>query len=188
MEAVMPIQRQDAASALQEIANTEKQSHTAYHYQKAAPHLFLWGLIWIVGYAVTYLRPAWYPLWDVLIVLGFVGSFLISFRTRGKGSHTSFGWRYAATVVAVFLFVTALFAILPPQSSLQIDAFFPLLIALWYVLIGVWTRGTRIALLGLALGLLTVGGYFWLHHYFPLWMAVVGGGSLILGGFWLRKV
>lgn len=182
------IQPQEAANALQEISRAEQQSQQAYHYQKAAPHLFLWGVIWIVGYAVTYARPHWYLLWAFLTVIGVLGSFFVSWRTPAKDARASFGWRYAATFIAVFLFIEALFAILPPVSSLQIDAFFPLFIALWYVLLGIWTRGTRIALLGLALGLLTVGGYFWLHQYFLLWMAGLGGGALILGGFWLRKV
>ena len=181
------IERKEAATALQEIANTEKQSQKAYHYQQASPHLVLWGVIWMIGYAVTYVRPRWYPLWDVLVVIGMAGSFFISFHGRAKDSHSTFGWRYAATFVVVLLFIAALFAILPP-APLQIDAFFPLLIALWYALMGIWTRATRIAVLGFALGLLTVGGYFWLQHYFPLWMAGVGGGALILGGFWLRRV
>lgn len=182
------IQRQEAATTLQEIARAERQSGQAYHYQQASPHLVLWGVIWMIGYAVTYVRPRWYPLWDVLVVLGMASSFFISFRGRTKGSHSSLGWRYAATFVVVLLFIAALLAILPPRSSLQIDAFFPLLIALWYALMGIWLRATRIAVLGLVLGLLTVGGYFWLQHYFPLWMAGFGGGALILGGFWLRRV
>lgn len=182
------IQPQEAASALHEIARAEQHSGKAYRYQKAAPHLFLWGVIWIVGYAVTYARPHWYLLWMFLIVVGALGSFWIGPRGRIGVSQASFGWRYVLTFIAVFLFIEALFAILPPASSLQIDAFFPLLIGLWYMLLGIWTHGTRMTLLGLVLGLLTVGGYFWLQHYFLLWMAIVGGGSLILGGFWLRRV
>ena len=182
------IQRQEAATTLQEIARAERQSGQAYHYQKASPHLFLWGLIWIVGYAATYARPRWHLLWTILTIIGVLGSFWIGRRARTKESRASYGWRYALTFIAVFLFIVALFAILPPQSSLQIDAFFPLLIAIWYVLMGIWTRAIRVAVLGLALGLLTVGGYFWLQPYFLLWMAGLGGGALILGGFWLRRV
>lgn len=182
------IQRQEAANALQEIAHAEQHSGQAYHYQKASPHLFLWGVIWVIGYALTFARPRWYLVWIVLTVIGAFASFWIGRASRTRSSQASFGWRYGATFIAVFLFIEALFAILPPQSGRQIDAIFPLLIAIWYVLLGVWTRGTRIALLGLALGALTVGGYFWLHHSFLLWMAGVGGGALILGGFWLRKV
>lgn len=182
------IQPQEAAKALKEIAHAERHSGQALRYQKASPHLFLWGLIWIVGYAVTYARPHWYFLWIVLTVIGVVGSFSLGQTGERKVSRRSFGWRYAATFMALFLFIEALFAILPPRSSLQIDAFFPLLVAICYVLLGIWTRTTRVALLGLALGLLTLGGYFWFQHYFPLWMAGVGGGALILGGFWLRRV
>lgn len=184
----MPIPPQEAANALRDIDHTQQHSGQIYHYQKSSPHLFLWGVIWIAGYAVTYARPRWYLLWIFLIVIGVLGSFWVGHHGQAKGSQRALGWRYAATFIAIFLFVTALFAILPPQSGLQIDAFFPLLIAIWYVLLGIWTRAARIALLGLALGLLTVAGYFWLQHYFPLWMAGVGGGALILGGFWLRRV
>ena len=77
---------------------------------------------------------------------------------------------------------------MPPSSGLQVAAFFPLLIALWYVLQGIWARSARIGVLGLALGVLAVAGYLWLGAYFLLWMAGAGGGALILGGFWMRGV
>ncbi|MGC1107688.1 MAG: hypothetical protein WA876_14235 [Candidatus Acidiferrales bacterium] len=182
------IQPQEAATALKEIARAEQHSGQAYHYQKASAHLFLWGAIWIVGYAATYFRPRWYGIWLILTVAGIIGSFWISWRAAAGRSQSSFGWRYAASFIAVFLFIEALFAILPPKSGLQVDAFFPLLVALCYVLLGLWMRATRMAVLGVALGALTVGGYFWLPQHFLLWMAGVGGGALILGGFWLRKV
>lgn len=184
----MSIPPQEASEALRNVEHTQRHSAAAYGYQKASPHLLLWGVFWIVGYAGAYARPEWYLLWPALVVIGILGSFFIGWRTSRAGSQAVFGWRYAATFIAVFLFIVALFAILPPRSSVQLDAFFPLLVAIAYALIGIWTRATRMALLGLALGLLTVGGYFWLQHYFLLWMAIVGGGALILGGFWLRRV
>lgn len=184
----MSIPPQEAVDALHDIEHTERHSAAAYGYQKSSPHLFLWGVIWIIGYAVAYARPAWHLFWPVLAVIGIFGSFFIGRRTSRASSQARLGWRFAATFIAAFLFIAALFAILPPQSSLQIDAFFPLLLAICYVLMGIWTRAARIALLGLALGLLTVGGYFWLQQYFLLWMAGFGGGALILGGFWLRRV
>ena len=42
--------------------------------------------------------------------------------------------------------------------------------------------------LGVALTALTVLGFFWVPQYFALWMAVVGGVGLILGGVWLRTL
>ena len=103
------------------------------------------------------------------------------------GRGESFGLRFGGTFVAVVLFIGALFAIMPPHTDAQVAAFFPILVALFYLLIGVWTEGARMIVLGLAVGALTLFGFFYLAPYFALWMAVVGGGGLILGGFWLRS-
>jgi hypothetical protein len=181
-----PIQPQEAADALRDIAHAERHSASAFRYQKASPHLFLWGVIWVIGYTVTYFRPAnWLVVWLPLLVVGMAGSFWIE---RGAARDRSRTWRFVTTLVALSLFISAFFAILPPQSNAQAASVIPLLIALCYALLGLWTRATRTALLGFALGALTVGGFFWLPQYFPLWMAGVGGGALILGGFWLRRV
>jgi hypothetical protein len=184
----MPIQPNEAAETLRDIEHAERHSASAFRYQKASPHLFLWGVIWVIGYAFTYFRPKIWLIWVPLLAIGMVGSFWIERGVSPERSQAYAGWRYVATLVALFLFITALFAILPPPSSAQAASLIPLLIALCYVLLGLWTRATRIALLGFALGALTVGGFFWLPQYFPLWMAGVGGGALILGGFWLRRV
>jgi hypothetical protein len=184
----MPIQPQEAADALRDIEHAEHHSASAFRYQKASPHLFLWGVIWTIGYSVTYVRPGSWLIWIPLLVVGMVGSFWIDWRAAAGRSPASAGWRYVATVLALFLFTAALFAVLPPKSSSQADSVVPLLIALCYVLLGLWKRATRTALLGFALGVLTVAGYFWIPQYFPLWMALVGGGALILGGFWLRRI
>jgi hypothetical protein len=144
-------------------------------------------VIWITGYTAAYSQLPEWLVWPVLVVIGMIGSFWIGWRTGIKDSRATLGWRYAATLLALVLFSAALLEILPPRSSAQIDAFFPVLVALCYVLLGVSTGGTRIALLGVALGALTAGGYFWQPQHFPLWMAGVGGGALILGGFWLRS-
>jgi hypothetical protein len=88
----------------------------------------------------------------------------------------------------VFAFIAAVFVILPPSNDAQISAFFPTVVALFYCLIGIWTRGTRLVFAGIAVAALTLGGYFLLPQYFTLWMAVAGGGALILGGIWLRTV
>lgn len=184
----MYIPPREAGDALHNIARAEQQSADAYRYQKSSPHLFLWGVIWIIGYIVAYARPRDWPVWAALVVVGTIGSLWINWRAEAKRERASSGWRYATTLLALYLFTGAFFAILPPRSSAQIDAFFPLLIALWYVILGIWSHGLRIALLGMVLGTLTVGGYFWLPQYFLLWMAGVGGGALILGGFWLTRV
>ncbi len=179
----MPLSPSEAEDTLRDISKTEQRSSNLYGYRTASPHLFLWGAIWAVAYSVNYFRPAWVALWLVLVPAGIIGSAWLGRRAKASGAD----WRYGATAVAVFLFISALFAILPPRSDAQVSAFFPILVALFYMLIGIWTRGARMIIAGLAIGALTLFGFFWLPAYFLLWMAVVGGGGLILGGFWLRS-
>ncbi|HEX3429434.1 MAG TPA: hypothetical protein VHT03_00995 [Rhizomicrobium sp.] len=183
----MPISTSEAQAALSDIAKTSRASATTYGYRHASPHLIVWGVIWALGYGLSYLRPQYGATWPVLVLIGTVASFWVGWKSRPAQSK-GYDWRYAATALAALLFITAIYAIMPPRTGLQAGAFFPILIALLYGLIGIWTRGTRMLIAGIALAALTLGGYFLLPQYFMPWMAVVGGGALILGGFWLRTV
>jgi hypothetical protein len=182
----MPVSPAEAKDTLRDISTTAQASSTFYGYRKAAPHLLVWGVIWFIGYGAGYFHPAWTLVWPVLVIVGVIASFWIGRRT-GKTESTRGDWRYAATSLTVFLFIAAIFSIMPPQSDAQAGAFFPILVALFYSLIGIWRRGVRMIVAGAAVAALTLGGYFWLPQIFLLWMAVVGGGALILGGLWLRS-
>jgi len=181
----MPVSPSEAQAALRDISKAERSSAAAYQYRHAAPHLFLWGSIWAVGYGASYARPRWEGLWPVLALAGADASFWIGWKS--KPAPREYDWRYLGTALAVVCFIAAVFAVLPPSDRMQIGAFFPILVALFYSLVGIWIRGVRLMAAGVAVAALTLGGYFFLPQYFLLWMAVVGGGALILGGVWLRN-
>ena len=185
----MTIRPEEALNTLHDINRAEQNSAAAYQYQKKAPHLFLWGLIWVVAYGATYVHPSVWT-WPVLIVVGCAGSAWMGFRSRCSSGRAAsrWGWRYGATFVALYFFFFSFFRIFSPISNPQYGALFPLLVALWYALMGIWTSAYRMAVLGVVVGALSMGAYVWLSQYYLLWMAGVGGGALILGGFWLRKV
>jgi hypothetical protein len=183
----MSLSREEAANALRDISKTEDRSSAAYGYSQTSPHLILWGFVWLAGYGAMAAHVTWPYLWLVLSAVGTVSSFWIGARmARARGGQSN--WRGFATFVAIFLFIAALFAILPPQSGEQIGALFPILVALFYALVGIWGRAPRMIVTGAALAVLTMFGFFELHAQFALWMTVVGGGGLILGGLWLRSV
>ena len=100
----MSIPAREAADALENIERAERRSVSAYHDQISAPHLILWGLIWVVGYAASYFWTKGNIVWFALVPVGFGGSWWIG-RRRVKAKSRGFGWRYAATLAAVFLFV-----------------------------------------------------------------------------------
>lgn len=182
----MTLSRDEAANSLRDIAAAEHRSSTAYGYRRGAPFLILWGVIWLIGYGEPWLfPPGWRWLWPSLVAIGTLGSFAIGrfIRPAGQAARDE---RFALTFVAVFAFVWAQMAIFHPSDPAQIAAYFPILVALHYVLIGIWSRGHRMTLLGLFVAGLTLGCYFWLTQYLLPLMAVVGGGGLILGGLWLR--
>jgi hypothetical protein len=181
----MPLSRGEAEQALQEISGTERASATTYGYRTASPHLLLWGVIWMVGYGLTYVRPEWSIVWPILTVAGIAMSTWLGWIDRHSAAPVD--RRYRATLLVAFLFTVAMFAVLSPSSPAQISAFIPMLVSLFYCLAGIWMRGVRLLMTGIVVAALTLIGYFWLPNIFPLWMAVVGGGALLLGGVWLRS-
>jgi hypothetical protein len=183
----MPLSSSEAEHTLRDISATGRAAKTFYGYRTAAPHFILWGVIWMLGYGSAYFLPNNNGyIWMGLDAIGIAGSFWLGFRARNSKPGIQ-GLRYFATAIAVFLFVAAFFSIMPPQTNAQVSAFFPILVALFYSLVGIWTGGLRMLVAGVAIAALTVGGFFWLPQIFALWMAIVGGGALILGGIWFRR-
>jgi hypothetical protein len=187
MRSEMPLSRNEAKDALQDIEKTQSRSSAAVGYRLASPHLIIWGIVWMIGYGASYFRPGLSPWWPLLVVVGIVGSSWIGSR-KHPARVGGYNWRYIATALALFLFVVSVFAIMPPATPSQIDAFFPILVAFCYALMGIWTNAARMMIAGVVIGALTLVGYFYLPQYFELWMAAVGGGALVLGGIWLRSV
>ena len=183
----MPISPNEAAQTLHEISATERASANAHRYARAAPHLILWGAVWLLGYGAGYLDARLTVAWIPLAIIGAVRSGRLGRRTGSPGQRG--GWpRSIATAVAILVALSALFAVLGPLAGPRIGAFFPIAAGFGYTVIGIRERATRMIVLGVALTALTVLGFFWVPQYFALWMAVVGGVGLILGGVWLRTL
>lgn len=175
---------QEALSALELADAAGQRSRHAYSYSIAAPYLFIWGVVWLAGYGGTALAPIYVNwMWAGVIVLGLAASMAIG-RTRKDQGYAL--WRRLALFGVIYIFSAALFAIIWPLKGLQIAAYWPLLVGAIYAAAGLWI-GLRFIILGAALIGAALGGYFFLPQHFMLWMALMGGGALILGGFWLKR-
>jgi hypothetical protein len=183
----VPISPSEASQTLHEISATELESATAYRYARAAPHLILWGAIWVLGYGAGYLDSRLSILWIPLAIVGAVGSGRLGRRSGSPEQRGSWP-RSIATAVAILVALASLFAVLGPLAGPRIGAFFPIAAGFAYTVIGIRERATRMIVLGVGLTALTVLGFFWVPQYFALWMAVVGGLGLIVGGVWLRTL
>ena len=183
-----------AADSLKEIARTEARSQQARLYAHASPGFILWGAIWVVGYAASdvlgqaanWRGVNW--LWSGLTVIGVVGSFAIGrAQHRGERRNPKLGLRWGATLFALWLFAIATMLVLRPTYPAAAGAFIPMIVAAVYAVFGIW-QGARFLYAGIVVAAATLGGFFFLREHFLLWMALVGGGSLMLVGLWLRKV
>jgi hypothetical protein len=185
----MIVSPEQAADSLKEIAQTERRSAQAFGYARSSPHFIFWGVIWMLGYTGSDLLPYPNRLWAVLSVVGVAGSITIGRNQRRHDDPTldrAASYRFLAGFAVIFLFVFALFAVMRPANPMVAGAVAPLVAAMFYALLGIW-RGLRFLIAGAAVAGLTLAGFFHLHEHFLLWMAGVGGSSLVLVGLWLRR-
>ena len=187
----MTLAPDEARETLHTLAQVERQSTQAFSYERASPHLILWGICWAFGYGLTGGWPQHAALiWTAVVAIGVTGNALIAVRfgaRRSGGLAPDFYWRFVVLTLTMFAFIGASLAVLAPVRGEQIGAFVPLVVAAGYAILSVW-RGPRFLLAGSILAALTLVGFFLLRQHFALWMAAVGGGALVLAGLWMRKV
>jgi hypothetical protein len=183
----MPLTSKEAAESLAQAEQARRRSAQIYSYSRSAPHLIMWGAIWVVGYSLTDLFPhrsGW--IWLVLMLIGVIGGAIIAHQCPRR-EHGPLAWRmFAVAAVAVF-FVFATYTIMSPVHGVAAATFPALLTGSLYTAIGLWA-GLRYVIAGIVVLAATMGGYFFLQEHILLWMAFVGGGSMMLAGFWFRKV
>jgi len=184
----MSLTSKEAAESLAQAEQARRRSAELYHYSRAAPHLIMWGCIWVVGYSGTYLLPNYSDwLWAALVLGGGFGGILIG-RQCPDSSARPLSWRFFALIVVAVTFVFSTYAVMSPVHGAQCAAYPALLTGAIYCAVGLWV-GLRYIITGIAVMALTLGGYFTIHDAtILLWMAFVGGGAMILAGFWFRTV
>jgi hypothetical protein len=185
----MTVDRESAVSSLAAIEHAERRTTQAITYGIAGGFLILWGVVTAAGYIFSWAYPRSAAIaWPVLTVAGFaITAAMVARKRRGLTvPQRQLGWRLVCAQIALIGFGVVVVVILGPFKGRQLDAFWPLVFMLGYVLAGVWV-GRFFILCGVAVALLTIAGFWWSGPWFSPWMAAVDGGALILGGLWLRR-
>ncbi|GIX17249.1 MAG: hypothetical protein KatS3mg119_1435 [Rhodothalassiaceae bacterium] len=176
----------DPAAVLAEITRIEELSRRLHGYAEGAPHMLLWGAIWVVANLSDQFLPALGGLaWPVLVLAGTLGSTVLGARRSGRAKAAAAA-RWLASAVAVAAGLSLIMTILPPDDPAQVNAAISLAVATAYALLGIW-RGPVFLLLGIVIAAAVMAGWFLAREVFPLVMALVGGGALILGGWLLMR-
>jgi len=184
------IGRDEAAQALRDAEAAAERSVSAVGYQRSSGYLILWGVVWGVGNLAAYFSaPRANLIWFVLSLAGVVGSAVLGWRGRKLDRAT--GGRNAALMslliaAAIAGFGAGVGVVSPFHSFAQSEAVICLAVGAAYMVLGSRT-GLRMSAVGFVIMVATVVGWVYARDQFFLWMAVAGGGGLILGGVWMRK-
>jgi len=178
--------RHQASSALADVTDIARRVRQSMFYRHASSMLMLWGALTFVGYAVAFAVPgaARYT-WVAVIAAGIVGSVVVGVINRRRAGVNTFDARTAAAFLLFIAFGFIWSVVVGHYTPRQIGAFWASYFMLAYTLAGLWLGHAFVAI-GLGVTALTLVGYFFAGPWFELWMAVVYGGGLMLGGFWMR--
>lgn len=184
----MNITREDAQASLGMIEETMDRTVRHLQFKGASQLLVVWGLIWIVGFLGTQYYPRideW--IWLVVDVIGVGLTTVICNKTFGQvrsEAGARIGWFWGALFVYAYLYM----AILGPLDGTQVAAFIAAHVMFAYVVMGLWLKVNGMIWLGGAITFMVAIGYFALHPYFGLWMAITGGGTLLLSGLYMGRL
>jgi hypothetical protein len=181
------IESEEAAAALDDIAQISRRVRQSTTYQLSSLLIIMWGVLVFAGNLATWLSPgnAGY-IWLAVYVAGIAGSFAVSAFGHARTGIHAFDLRWLVALLLFFAFGFFCTLGLAPFTPRQAGTFWPIYFMLAYTLVGLWV-GPAFVAIGLGITALTLIGYFFIGEAFPLWMAFVNGGGLILGGLWMRR-
>ena len=177
----------EASEALAEINDVVQRVRQSRIYYLNSLIIVLWGVLVFAGNIATWLWPRYGGyIWITVDIAGVVGLFTISVFTYSRMGVRTFDVRMLVTFLLFFAFGYLCSNVLGHFTPRQQGTFWPIYFMLFYMIAGLWV-GYAFVAIGAGITVLTLIGYFYIGEAFPLWMAFVNGGGLILGGLWMRR-
>jgi len=182
------IDSKQAAEALADIDDIVQRLRQSQLYELASLGALWWGALVFAGNLVTWLWPfyAVYA-WPAVDILGVGGLVAVRLLAPSQAQAPAFDIRLVLVFALFFAFGYICTNVLGHFGPRELGAFCPIYFMLFYTLAGLWF-GYAFVAIGLAISALTLIGFFYIGEPFPLWMAFVNGGGLILGGLWMRRI
>ncbi len=185
-----PVSPDEAREALNLIETTTRQMRRALAYGGMPYFLIIWGVVWTLGFGASYFlgpnSPQAGMVWMVLDILGAVASFGVG-AYLGQRVRSSQGLRIGLYWLAWMFYAALILYFAHPQGGDQISLLISLFAMMGYVSSGLLYRSRFLVSLGLAVTVFIVVGYLLLPSFFNLWMALLGGGSLIAAGIYILR-
>ena len=181
----MTIRSDQAAAMLADVDSVVAKVKQSRIYGSAALIIMLWGGVNLLRDGLIAIAPQWLgPRWFLVDAMGVVGTIAILSRKAGLGARLPL--RTLAAFLLFYAFGWIWADLIGDFTPRQETAFWPTLFMFGYAVAGLWF-GAAFTAIGLGLTALILAAYFWSGAAFPLWMAVITGGGLVLCGLWMRR-
>jgi len=182
----MQLSSEEAARALAAIEASRETMRSAIRAHRGHYHLWLWGLVWIaMAMLAEFGGLAGIRLFRWVSVAGIAGSVLIGLL-QSREIRSPLDKRFFGVLVAVVFFAALGPLVLRASPDNQgVFAYCGLVAMLCDVIAGLWFD-TYLLWLGLVVAALILVGLFCFHSLFWWWIAIFGGGSMIVTGFYIR--
>ena len=195
------ISNDEARTALAELEVVKNKSRHLVFADFTSFPLMLWGVImcscYLLGYFYTTSHfhlmgqhpdrvAGWLTLAGLCVTFVFI--FLkLRYANPIRVSGTFFE-RYRAVLLVVvwFLFHFSTDHLHTFESGRAMNAFNLSYWMLLYIVLGFWLANRLFITVGTLVGLSAIVGYSFMGEYYSLWMAVMGGGTLFVGGLYPR--
>jgi hypothetical protein len=185
---ISPTEAEETLAAIQTVMQKTRNSIAS---SGTSITLIVTGIVWLVGFMCTqFLSGAIIGyIWIALSILGGVLSTLLGFR-MGKRVRTPSAAPIAKRILLFWLLLVfygiATIVIARPTDGKQVTMF-----VILFIMIGQLSMGPVISFSSvwwaLPITALALVGYFLLPGFFYLWMAILGGGGMILLGLYIRS-
>ncbi|MCX5752317.1 MAG: hypothetical protein NTW97_01590 [Candidatus Krumholzibacteria bacterium] len=153
-------------------------------------YLILWGVIWFLGFLGSHFLPDSTAghVWMVLDIIGALGSWglgvFMSRRVRNASVSATSG-RIGLFWLALFAYCMLAVWIAWPLDSRQLAMFLIIFAMFGWIAMG-FLLSYSLVTLALFITALAFGSYYLLPHLFYLCMALLGGGTMIGSGLYIR--
>jgi len=181
------VSAREAMEALAAVREVERRTKHAISASGGGRIVTVWGFVWVVGFLSSHFLQG-YPLgwiWFGLNIVGAVATVWIVARTARR-VRDPVGPRIGALWLAIVGYGMVWVVLSAPLTGLQVGALLSSIAMFGYVVMGLWLDRAFLWI-GLSVTAAIVAGYFLLPAIFGLWMAVFGGGALIVAGLRIQR-
>jgi len=185
---ISPNEAEESLAAIQQVVQKTRRSIADSGYSTM---LIITGIVWLIGYLGTQFLtgPIVVAIWVSVSLLGGALATILGIR-RGKrlrNPATSITTRRIGLFwLLLALFCAALIAVAWPMDGKTLTIFIILFILLGQMAMGL-IFSFRTVWWVLPISALALVGYFFVPAYFYLWMALLGGGTMIALGLYIQS-